>query len=81
MTGHDLGNISSTPIYFGVQQVSFPPIFLSRKNKTVRIETHSSLFGGNLETDKKSLDFFYVPKLRPTHRWKRLLPISVPVPS
>jgi len=32
-------------------------------------------------TDEKSLDFFNVPKLHPTHRWKRLPPISVPVPS
>jgi hypothetical protein len=61
MIGHDLGNIGSIPIYWGVQQVSFPPIFLSRENKTVRIETHSLLFGGNLETDKKLLDFFNVP--------------------
>jgi hypothetical protein len=49
--------------------------------KTVRIETHSSEFGGKVLTDEKSLDFFNVPKLHPTHRWKRLLPISVPVPS
>ena len=48
--------------------------------KTVRIETHSLRFGGNPWTDKKSLDFFNVPKLHPTHCWKRRLPISVPVP-
>jgi hypothetical protein len=49
--------------------------------KTDRIETHSSLFGGKVLTDEKSHDFFNVPKLHPTHRWKRLLPISVSVPS
>jgi hypothetical protein len=49
--------------------------------KTVLIETHSSLFGGKVLTDETSHDFFNVPKLHPTHRWKRLLPISVPVPS
>ena len=48
---------------------------------TVRIETYSSRFGGKVLTDEKLLDFFNVPKLHPTHRWKRLLPISVPVPS
>ena len=50
-------------------------------NKTVRIETYTSRFGGKVLTDEKSHDFFNVPKLHPTHRWKRLLPISVPVPS
>jgi hypothetical protein len=49
--------------------------------KTVRIETYTSRFGGKVLTDEKSHDFFNVPKLHPTHRWKRLLPISVPVPS
>jgi len=34
---------------------------------TVRIETHTLLFGGNRST--KNI-------LHPTHRWKRLLPIS-----
>ncbi len=50
-------------------------------NKTVRIEMYTSRFGGKVLTDEKSHDFFNVPKLHPTHRWKRLLPISVPVPS
>ncbi len=50
-------------------------------DKTVRIETHSLEFGGKVLTDEKLLDFFNVPKLHPTHRWKHLLPISVPVPS
>ncbi len=34
--------------------------------KTVRIETHSLRFGGNLKTNEKLLDFFNVPKLHPT---------------
>jgi hypothetical protein len=50
-------------------------------NKTVRIETYTSRFGGKVLTDEKSHDFFNVPKLHPTHRLKCLLPISVPVPS
>ena len=49
-------------------------------HKTDRIETYTSRFGGKVLTDEKSHDFFNVPKLHPTHRWKRLLPISVPVP-
>ena len=50
-------------------------------NKTVRIETYTSRFGGKVLTDEKSHDFFNVPKLHPTHRWKRPLPISLHVPS
>jgi hypothetical protein len=57
------------------------PFFAMNTHKTDRIETHSSLFGGKVLTDEKSHDFFNVPKLHPTHRWKRLLPISVSVPS
>ena len=49
--------------------------------KTDEIETYTSRFGGKVLTDEKSHDFFNVPKLHPTHRWKRPLPISVPVPS
>ncbi len=49
--------------------------------KTVRIEIKGTEFGGNLFTDKKSLDFFNGHKMHPPHRWKRLPPISLPVPS
>jgi hypothetical protein len=62
------------------REVVLRPRHLRRTCKTVRIETYTMLFGGKVLTDEKSLDFFNVPKLHPTHRWKRLLPISVPVP-
>jgi len=42
----------------------FPPE--KWKNKTVRIETYTSRFGGKVLTDEKSLDFFNVPELHPT---------------
>jgi hypothetical protein len=63
-----------------VVQFLLSPIFWDT-HKTVRIKTHSLLFGGKVLTDEKLHDFFNVPKLHPTHRWKRLLPISVSVPS
>ena len=61
------------------QFLSFPVSFVGYGigNKTVRI----ARFGGKVLTDEKLLDFFNVPKLHPTHRWKHLLPISVSVPS
>jgi len=50
----------------------------STSNKTVRIETYTSIFGGKVLTDEKSLDIFNVPKLHPTHLETSSPHLSVP---